>query len=100
MFPLVSMPPSVIMLYVIVNTSLPLPGFPWSSTCAMKLVASLFALQVPEKSAVGGVIVTALTVTITPPTADFSGTCSARSEEHTSELQSRLHLVFRLLLEK
>src|SRR5256884_6546574 len=30
-----------------------------------------------------------------------SGTCSStRSEEHTSELQSRLHLVCRLLLEK
>src|SRR5216684_8600366 len=31
-----------------------------------------------------------------------AGTCprSARSEEHTSELQSRLHLVCRLLLEK
>src|SRR5207253_8619521 len=27
-------------------------------------------------------------------------TCSARSEEHTSELQSRGHLVCRLLLEK
>src|SRR2546429_5341094 len=27
-------------------------------------------------------------------------TCSSRSEEHTSELQSRLHLVCRLLLEK
>src|SRR2546429_7387384 len=26
--------------------------------------------------------------------------CSSRSEEHTSELQSRLHLVCRLLLEK
>src|SRR2546422_1337398 len=26
--------------------------------------------------------------------------CAARSEEHTSELQSRLHLVCRLLLEK
>src|SRR2546422_6053869 len=26
--------------------------------------------------------------------------CGARSEEHTSELQSRLHLVCRLLLEK
>src|SRR2546429_6229325 len=26
--------------------------------------------------------------------------CSMRSEEHTSELQSRLHLVCRLLLEK
>src|SRR5687768_2781761 len=28
------------------------------------------------------------------------GTASTRSEEHTSELQSRLHLVCRLLLEK
>src|SRR2546429_5703016 len=28
------------------------------------------------------------------------GTRAARSEEHTSELQSRLHLVCRLLLEK
>src|SRR2546422_5163420 len=27
-------------------------------------------------------------------------TCGVRSEEHTSELQSRLHLVCRLLLEK
>src|SRR2546422_7149151 len=29
-----------------------------------------------------------------------SGTTVSRSEEHTSELQSRLHLVCRLLLEK
>src|SRR2546422_8393117 len=29
-----------------------------------------------------------------------SGRASSRSEEHTSELQSRLHLVCRLLLEK
>src|SRR2546422_6887336 len=29
-----------------------------------------------------------------------SSQCSYRSEEHTSELQSRLHLVCRLLLEK
>src|SRR2546422_3893640 len=28
------------------------------------------------------------------------GGCTGRSEEHTSELQSRLHLVCRLLLEK
>src|SRR2546429_3872357 len=34
-------------------------------------------------------------VNITP-----DGTASSRSEEHTSELQSRLHLVCRLLLEK
>src|SRR2546422_3376286 len=30
----------------------------------------------------------------------FQGVFKARSEEHTSELQSRLHLVCRLLLEK
>src|SRR5687768_18248669 len=30
----------------------------------------------------------------------FSGDADDRSEEHTSELQSRLHLVCRLLLEK
>src|SRR5687768_17818939 len=32
--------------------------------------------------------------------ADLAGALRARSEEHTSELQSRLHLVCRLLLEK
>src|SRR2546422_7091082 len=31
---------------------------------------------------------------------DFTINAAARSEEHTSELQSRLHLVCRLLLEK
>src|SRR2546422_2882764 len=30
----------------------------------------------------------------------FAVSCQKRSEEHTSELQSRLHLVCRLLLEK
>src|SRR2546422_8491546 len=47
-------------------------------------------------------------VTTTPPGARWSRTSSMnslvvrwnRSEEHTSELQSRLHLVCRLLLEK
>src|SRR5687768_17996952 len=38
------------------------------------------------------------------PAGDWSGPCYLRelerSEEHTSELQSRLHLVCRLLLEK
>src|SRR2546422_1402808 len=39
-----------------------------------------------------------------PPTCavapDSAETCAGRSEEHTAELQSRLHLVCRLLLEK
>src|SRR2546429_6720394 len=34
-----------------------------------------------------------------PPT-EWAGLAAPRSEEHTSELQSRLHLVCRLLLEK
>src|SRR2546429_1343459 len=35
-----------------------------------------------------------------PATSSTPCATSARSEEHTSELQSRLHLVCRLLLEK
>src|SRR2546429_3142713 len=35
-----------------------------------------------------------------PHTLSLFGTVLSRSEEHTSELQSRLHLVCRLLLEK
>src|SRR2546422_4053649 len=35
-----------------------------------------------------------------PLTPDISVATGSRSEEHTSELQSRLHLVCRLLLEK
>src|SRR6266571_2011235 len=33
-------------------------------------------------------------------TADWDGSCPRRSEEHTSELQSHVKLVCRLLLEK
>src|SRR2546429_6578415 len=36
----------------------------------------------------------------TPSPSTRGRSCSTRSEEHTSELQSRLHLVCRLLLEK
>src|SRR2546422_5427770 len=37
---------------------------------------------------------------VNEPCYDFSASAATRSEEHTSELQSRLHLVCRLLLEK
>src|SRR3712207_9079112 len=40
------------------------------------------------------------TATSTSPTSPGSATPSPRSEEHTSELQSRQYLVCRLLLEK
>src|SRR2546422_1241312 len=37
---------------------------------------------------------------VVPEKVSAQGGCIRRSEEHTSELQSRLHLVCRLLLEK
>src|SRR5437870_8695085 len=40
------------------------------------------------------------TASTTPPSASPSASRRTRSEEHTSELQSRGHLVCRLLLEK
>src|SRR2546429_5660446 len=44
------------------------------------------------------------TILLQPNTSNRQGICASgpvtRSEEHTSELQSRLHLVCRLLLEK
>src|SRR2546422_8096054 len=40
------------------------------------------------------------TASLTPTTARLATRRPIRSEEHTSELQSRLHLVCRLLLEK
>src|SRR2546429_4077176 len=39
-------------------------------------------------------------ITSVKPTSAPAKTAKLRSEEHTSELQSRLHLVCRLLLEK
>src|SRR2546422_7765054 len=39
-------------------------------------------------------------VIVAPATVFVGSTLKTRSEEHTSELQSRLHLVCRLLLEK
>src|SRR2546422_1714170 len=41
-----------------------------------------------------------LSFNYTAPCGRVARSLSARSEEHTSELQSRLHLVCRLLLEK
>src|SRR2546422_6335389 len=48
------------------------------------------------KKSAGAGVVSALRASA----AQSPGGTSARSEEHTSELQSRLHLVCRLLLEK
>src|SRR3989449_8410095 len=72
---------------------------------------TLFRSHTPNPSVTGQGIAVAFTVTsgggtptgsvtVTDGAATCNGTVAARSEEHTSELQSRLHLVCRLLLEK
>src|SRR2546422_2813186 len=50
-----------------------------------------------DDAAAAGVVHDALLIVVSDPDA---GDDFRRSEEHTSELQSRLHLVCRLLLEK
>src|SRR3989449_11492107 len=62
-----------------------------------KIIETLFKAPGPDKQPTGGPI---KTYDYTPHAgrADFDD--SQRSEEHTSELQSRLHLVCRLLLVK
>src|SRR2546422_7971115 len=59
------------------------------------LFRSRSATSRPRARPCTGSATTALDSTCAMPTS-----CLGRSEEHTSELQSRLHLVCRLLLEK
>src|SRR5205809_2762597 len=67
---------------------------------------TLFRSVVDEVVAVD--VIDEAVVVVVPPVAgdlagvgpDVGGQVGVRSEEHTSELQSRLHLVCRLLLEK
>src|SRR2546429_6319953 len=77
----------------------------------MGMVGQLFVRPRQDRVPSGGSLYTYLgnqngnSEPATNPTVDLRTACSPaadilRSEEHTSELQSRLHLVCRLLLEK
>src|SRR2546429_6603067 len=76
--------------------------FPYTTlfrSCSELRSGTLKSLS-PHRNRVGVLIRSACrngTDSLTQVSAAFHGT---RSEEHTSELQSRLHLVCRLLLEK
>src|SRR2546422_3856758 len=59
------------------------------------------AEHIPIRSSVAPVLVLVVQERRSSSVSRFSRRlCANRSEEHTSELQSRLHLVCRLLLEK
>src|SRR2546422_7739908 len=58
--------------------------------------ALLAAMETVERLLRSG----AVRLSVEDPDSPAARNCLARSEEHTSELQSRLHLVCRLLLEK
>src|SRR5687768_17780634 len=66
------------------------------------LIANLIRGLAPEAVIVGGPIVRSWPVIADDIKTSVEATIcrGLRSEEHTSELQSRLHLVCRLLLEK
>src|SRR5438045_7934438 len=58
------------------------------------------ALPISPNGAASGVSSSARSVCARERAAERPASCSSRSEEHTSELQSLRHLVCRLLLEK
>src|SRR2546422_5182996 len=57
-------------------------------------------MKTPMHMSSGGEAIAAGVCHALRPEDQIMGTYRSRSEEHTSELQSRLHLVCRLLLEK
>src|SRR5687768_18146922 len=62
--------------------------------------STLFPYTTLFRSACSPSVPSSSSPTGTTPISSRTSGCSRRSEEHTSELQSRLHLVCRLLLEK
>src|SRR2546422_10633239 len=69
-------------------------------TCTLMTLAILFCLRVPVRPPKGSVRAQAWGMGLLDTSAFVMNNRGMRSEEHTSELQSRLHLVCRLLLEK
>src|SRR2546422_6875236 len=85
------------------------PGPPWPSRRSPTCCGSGICDTIPGTPTGSGVTVSCCrpgtpaccsTRCSTSPGTTSRSTTSSRSEEHTSELQSRLHLVCRLLLEK
>src|SRR5260370_8240859 len=65
------------------------PSFSWLTCLAYRSSANEFVLPVGDQSGASAIV-----------TFAFFALATSRSEEHTSELQSHLNLVCRLLLEK
>src|SRR2546422_3915159 len=68
--------------------------FVWTSTSPLSASTMRAAVRRPTRDSARTAIFSTFAST------SFSSSFAVRSEEHTSELQSRLHLVCRLLLEK
>src|SRR5256884_3617909 len=73
-----------------------------SGTMAISEVSlrDVVLMAVDEINAKGGVMGRKIQPVVVDPASNWDLFAEKRSEEHTSELQSRLHLVCRLLLEK
>src|SRR2546429_1677689 len=73
-------------------------GYVWPGAAAESLTCNALEWQVAEGG--GRIIESDGTISVNNPAPIRAWQRARRSEEHTSELQSRLHLVCRLLLEK
>src|SRR6267154_1719005 len=94
-----SAPASAIKSSVPTNETVRKSGFQPLACDCLRMGATVFAG--PTSTTASGLA--ALTVSIAPPTCAvcrWYDATAIRSEEHTSELQSPVHLVCRLLLEK
>src|SRR2546422_968802 len=77
-------------------SALPAASFGVAVSCSVVPTTTLAGEGVTSTEATGAGVTVTLDVPLFPSLVE----CDRRSEEHTSELQSRLHLVCRLLLEK
>src|SRR2546422_4296763 len=77
------------------------PEIPWANSSAARSSSSLrLPCSSPRPPCAPSARVPSPTSCASPASPSASSPSCSRSEEHTSELQSRLHLVCRLLLEK
>src|SRR5690349_22908808 len=76
--------------------------FPTRRSSDLAVGVTVIAVAAGDSTAVAGTLAIVVTVAacVLAVRGEFQRVCAQRSEEHTSELQSRRDLVCRLLLEK
>src|SRR5256884_6509689 len=93
-------PPEAMIHHSVGRRSKPSADVPTAGTGCVSLAPRRGSSSISNVGTSTSAGAAATTMAARQPCACASGPLEKRSEEHTSELQSRLHLVCRLLLEK